>query len=310
MAVADVLAQLVGASWRGVPFPCTKFSRSFSQDQSEHKWPDRDGGHVEATGRNLMMFKFSIPFRNGVAPGKNEGFGGLTLYPDQYQRFEAAFLDRSSGVLIHPELGAVTVKPREWSSDVAAEHRDGADVECTFIESEDDEDTLSKLVQSESALSTAVTSAADLDTLLFEFNVAQQNQPLPAPGVSFSDMMRSVQAAIDTPTLLSKQIGGQIDQISASLNGVTEALQRADSTLLWPIVQAVNNLTGAVIDLRTQLLTSGNPIRQLRATVTTLAALTVATGNTIEELIKLNPLLAEEVSIDAGTAVRYYLKFN
>ncbi len=80
--------------------------------------------------------------------------------------------------------------------------------------------------------------------------------------------------------------------------------------MLWPIVQAVNNLTGAVIDLRTQLLTSGNPIRQLRATVTTLAALTVATGNTIEELIKLNPLLAEEVSIDAGTAVRYYLKFN
>ena len=70
MAGADVLEELIGPAWRGVPFPLVHMDTAGSTDMVEHKRPDQDGWHVESTGANNLVVSASIPFRNNIRPAE------------------------------------------------------------------------------------------------------------------------------------------------------------------------------------------------------------------------------------------------
>ena len=116
----------------------TQFSTSLAHDQVVHKWADRDGAHVEATGRQPLQFRAAIPFKNAVLPGPGETWGNLFLYPDTFRLFLTAFATRTSGILQHPELGPLRAKPHAAEFMWAANVRDGCDCTATWTESFDD----------------------------------------------------------------------------------------------------------------------------------------------------------------------------
>src|SRR5947208_3808040 len=112
------------------------------QDHAEHRWPDRDGAHVEATGRAPLVFSAKAIFRNGISTGRAENWESGKLYPDAYRAFIDAAADRTSGPLQHPEHGTVTCKLRSARVTWDANKRDGCDVACVWVETSEPTDEL------------------------------------------------------------------------------------------------------------------------------------------------------------------------
>lgn len=308
-ASIDVLAQLIGPSWRGVPFPLTRLRNSGSQDHVEHKMPDRDGYHVEAMGRNNLVFAATIPFRNGVMAGVSDQWNGRILYPDVFRAFLGACADHSSGDLIHPELGRITVKCRSFEWEYVPDKRDGVDFEVTWIESLDDGADLNAIIAAESPIAAAIAVAQNLDDSLTELTPPPPE--LANDTQSFSDMMRSIRAIPDTAALLSKQGGGLLHRVASKLDSLFAALDRLNDTRLWPIQQGAEHLQSSVHDMTRLLGTSNTVIRQITTTiVTTLPQLANRLRNKIDDMMRLNPLLLEEPAIPAGSIVRYYVRIS
>lgn len=301
----DVLAQLLGPSWRGIPFPLVRLHNGGSNDLVEHKRPDQDGFHVEATGANNLVFAATIPFRNGVLAGPSELWNGRTLYPDVFRAFLLACADKSTGELIHPELGQINVKCRRFDWEYDANRRDGCDFDVEWIQSLDEGEFIGSISEP-SPVSAAVALATQLDS-----DVAALSPPPPelVPyTASFSDMMRSLQAIPDTAALLSKQIGGVFHKIAAKIDALEDAMVRLNNVRYWPIVEGLEHLRSSIFDLEK---TFGKDHKVIREYVvmrrTTLATLARLLGQKIDDLIRLNPLLVEDLNVPAGARVKFYI---
>lgn len=303
----DLLAQLNGCSWRDVPFPVVSLEDGFEHDHADHEFVDRDGGHVEATGRKIATFAMSIPFRNGIAAGRNELWGGRLLYPDVFNAFRLACADRTSGVLMHPEIGRLTCKVKTFKRTFDVQRRDGCDVQVTWKQSDDNEADLVEALSRPSPIATARVLAADLDQLSAELNPP----PLPPddPSPSFSDMMNSLQAAIDAPAKLSQQIGGAIDNIAGKIDRLNDAVDRLNSVRLWPIKHAIDHLRSVNLDLSRNLLRTGKTVRVFQTDAdTTLSILSHRLNMTVGDLVKLNPGIVGSPKIPRDTFIRYYVQ--
>lgn len=307
MATTDILGGLLEAKWRDVAFPTVAFRMPIMQDQAEHLWPDRDGGHVESTGRRPVQYEFTIPFRNGLVPSKGETWKRGTLYPTVWRAFLAACLDKSTGTLVHPELGPIQCKLRHAVTDWNARARDGVDMHVVWVESNDDENALDNIVAGASPLGAAVAAANDVDDLL-----ATMNPPYVYPKwkPTLSDLMHSIQAAIDTPGMLAAQVGGAIDQVGGSIQRISDSIDRLNTTALWPITQAIGRLKSSVHELRTNTNLVSRQSKSMLVYVTP-SAMTLATVATkvhapIADIIALNPTLVGEVLVPKNTPVAYY----
>lgn len=299
----DAFEQLLEFKWRDVSFPCTSFDLTLRHDLAIHKYPDVDGANVEATGRDALSFTATIPFTNGIVPGKAERWG--VLYPTQWRAFLKAFADRSTGVLQHPDLGLISCKPVELRATTSAERRGGTDVEATWIETEDAPTDTESLFAGDSPITTAEIGALDLDASL---GPAREVFPsLPTYDVSFEEFMRSVTSATDQVSLLSKRVAGKVDSITYRLNTLSASVDAARSPLLWPLRQSIERMRGSIPDVKKALGDSGKTLAFYTVPQdTTIAGLCVDTGAKVGDIVRLNRELLRSPVVKGGTVVRYY----
>lgn len=310
MAIADALSQLQPASWRGVPFPATALEVSFEQDHAEHKFPDRDGANVEPTGRAPQVLTATIPFRTGVVPGKSENqLNGRALYPDVFRAFYVGCADRTTGDLIHPDLGKLRVKVKTFKVRWDPTRRDGVDADVTWVESDDNEQGLQQALSAPSTVQSIMSLAADLDDLSRQMNPPYQPSQ---QGVTFAQFATSIRAIFDQTGLAVQRIGGVIDGFSAELDRLTESVNRVRSAGLWPILQAVNHLQSSLVDVRNTVIAgvgvdNSRPLRR-KATVVdmTIAGIASSLGNSIQEIVSLNPLLLDSPIVKRDTVITYH----
>ncbi len=304
--VADVLSQLQGTSWRGVPFPYVRMHNAGGSDLVEHRRPDQNGFPVEAMGANNLVFSATIPFRNGVLPAPSELWNGRVLYPDVFRAFVAACADDSTGVLIHPELGPQNCKCRRFEWEYTPERRDGCDFTAEWIQSLNDGDFIGSISEP-SPIAAATALATQLDQDLGELTPPPPE--LAAQPVSFADMMRSLQAIPDTATLLSMQIGGALHKVAAKIDAVEAAMVRLNNVRYWPIVDGAEHLRASIYDLNKTLALQKRLIREyVVKTKSSLAIVARLVGNSIEDVMRLNRELLDKPTVIAGTRVRYYLR--
>ena len=325
MPVADVLAELLEFKWRDVSFPVTEFETNLEQDLVEHKWPQRDGAHVEATGRAPLVITATIPFRNFVAPGKSESWGRAgrdidgtieldqneILYPIVFRKFVIAMSTRSSGPLQHPEFGIIQCKPKNAHCKWLSTRRDGCDVHATWVESLDDtvsdfEDILAR----KSPIPLADVASSDLDQQIADFGVPLVTTDADSlAGISFSDQIQSITSSFDAASLVSSQYAGQIDHVLYRIDSLEDRITALGDVTAWPLISSCERTKSALHDLKTLLLTTdSNVLTFYTLADTTLAALTVQTKATIDELLILNPSLVQQSFVPAFTKVRYYKK--
>ncbi len=295
--------ELLECSVRGLSFPSTTWRTRIVQSIARHQRPDQDGSRVEATGRESLVFSTSIPFRTNLARGKNESW--TALYPTTWRQFLKEMSDRSSGILQHPSLGRILVKPMSCESHLDSSRRDGEDVNAEWIEFSEDEDASNAILGAESPIGGAIGDAADLDSYLSQTNFGGFD-----PGsdeVSLEDAMRSVAAVVDTASLLSRQQYGIIDRVAYRIDSIEEAIRESGDPQNWPAKESCQRLRASLMALKAQALTSQKDVRiYITPAATSLSMVAKKFGNTMNDAIRLNPDLVSSLVIPEQTVVRYF----
>jgi prophage DNA circulation protein len=293
---ADVLAQLLEASWRGISFPTTQVETDGSHNVVQHRRQDRDGWRVENTGRNSYVFRFRIPFINTIAHGDNETWD--VLYPVTYRRMLTALEDRTSGPFQHPDYGTRNCKVATYKTVLDPEFRGGPTMAVELYETVDDGDAIA--LDQTSTLAIAAEAAYDLDA---EFLPLTPPPDTGTPGgISLTDFIKSLGAIADEWDLFKMQI-------AASINRVTHALEVLEEKFGGEpgFSDKTERLISALHAYRQQGLQRARPVSlYIVPRRTTLAAIAQRLRSSVPDLIRLNPELAASLIVPAQTAVRYY----
>lgn len=319
--VNSLFAQLLEYQWKGVSFPTTSFMLTLRHDLAQHRYGDRDGANIESTGRAPLQFDASIPFLNGAVPGRGETWG--ILYPTQYRKFIEVASVGSTGVLQHPEFGEVPCKLEGCRTVWSAERRDGVVVECTWLETIQDNDRSFALEPS--PVGEALLSATDLDGQIQQITPAFPTQPQFQP--SFAQTLRSITAVSDQIGLLAQRQAGQIGAVQYRLNVLQQSIDnivpqqpttvkqtlfpdqtlKARACLNWPMRGTIEQMRAAVSDLRQVLGATGRPVLLYVVPIDmTLAAIAQNTKNDVRDIIKLNPQACRAPYVRALSTVRAY----
>lgn len=304
-APGAIYGTLLGLSWESVGLPCTEMKMTLRQDIVIHKFVDRDGAHVEGTGRHPLQFEAQVPFVNTIAPGLSETWK-QPLYPTQWRAFMGACTQGETGTLQHPEIGAITCKVESVVTTWRGTERGGPTVQVTWVETDDTNAGVIQLLGQPSPISAGAAACANLDT-----NLGQQNPAvipvIPKPTTSFGDLFNQIRGLATQAQLLSYEFGGQIQNLIYQANSVEVDLAATPSALNWPIFQAAEQAKDAAYTLRGNLLTQGQKVSTYTTPdELTIPAIATRLATPIQFLLNLNPTLALTPVVPARTTVRYY----
>ena len=161
--VTDQLKKLQECKWRETSFPVSEMSTTIGQRLIEHKYPDRDGSHVESLGREPIKVSAKCLFYNNVSRGRTEHWDFGVLFPTVYSQFLEDCKNKSVGVFQHPILGQFDAKCISMKTELTAERRDGVVCDVEWVETIKietfDTDTVT-------AATTVISDAVALDDLL------------------------------------------------------------------------------------------------------------------------------------------------
>jgi len=296
--VKDVLSKLLRAEWRGVGFFTLGHTFDFAHQHVSHQYPDRDSGFIEATGRNPATYSFQCIFRNGNTLAPEE------QYPLAWRKFISACLDRSTGTLLHPELGPVKVKCVSQSTTYDATKRDGVDVQVSFIESADEEDELAALLKRASATD-AEFEAQYLDGVIKDVTPAPEVPSALSP--SLLDSLKQVTGALAQAKASIGNAAALVESYANAIDDLAEAVSDLNEPAYAPILESLRRLFSAVVDLVPEAKAKTRPVTQVVVrTDAPTAAVATAFGNKLEDFLALNPALATRTSLSAGDPVLVY----
>lgn len=297
---------LLECKWKGISFPIVGLTTELKQDLVEHKYPDRDGAHVESTGRAPLMVNAKALFYNNTSKGKGESWKFGILFPTGYLEFLEVCKDRSTGELQHPILGTFDAKLVSMTTELDANRRDGVAVDLEWVETIKvetfDEDTIS-------VPTTIISDAQELDDSL---SSASKFPPdissnLTTPKTSFLDLIDGVKAFIDTATLIGMKALGAIDKVLYHINNLIFSINRINSVLLADLKGKCQALKASMQALRQNV---NKKLGEIRFFIVprdvTIGELASHLGNSIVDLIKLNPTIAAKPIISKLTPVKYY----
>jgi DNA circularisation protein N-terminus len=305
--VNDLFQGLLGLTWRGIGVPYTDMHLSLRQDLAIHKFADRDGAHIEGTGRAPLEIRARLAFINQLGKGTNERWQ-QPLYPTQWRKFFEACADRSSDILQHPELGEISCKPQSCETVWAGGVRGGVYVDAVWIESDDTGADLISDLAAPSPISALASACANLDTDLGEINPVV-TPSLPQPVYTFTDLANAIRSVGDQTAVLQASFAGRINTVINQCQQVEMALAApgVSNSLNWPIYQQAELAKDAANNLRANLLTTGDPVSVYTVTKdSTLPQVAATLGTNLQLLINLNPSLLLSPIVPQNTRVRYY----
>ena len=301
--VQALYASLLPFEWQGVGIPYSRMRMTLRQDLVIHKFVDRDGAHVEGTGRAPLQFEATCPFHNTLGKGLSDSWS-QPLYPTQWRKLIVACAQGASGVLQHPELGAITCKVESCVTEWSGGERAGPTVNIVWVET-DDSQAAFQIVQA-SPISAGAAACGNLDSYLGDISPAVV-PTLPTFPSSFSDLFRQIQGIGTQLSLLSYSLGGQINAVIYQANTLEQDLAANPNALNWPIFQAAEQAKDACYTLQGNLLTTGAKVSlytvQKESTIPEIAT---AIPTDLVLFLNLNPTIALNPVVQAGTQVRYY----
>lgn len=307
--------QLLPCTWREIHFPVSAIKVTLSQDLVEHKYWGVDGARVESTGRAPLQIEATIPFVNGIVPGKNEKWG--VLYPTEFRKFLDAFADNKTGMLQHPELGGIVCRPVSIDFAHDAQRRDGVEATARWIETVE---TDVEILFSDSPIKEASLAALDLDAS--KDDILSLVPDAAFPEMNFDMFVNKIAGAIDQVALTADLLAAKPGQLLNRVQTLQDSLVRAKNVLTWRAEEACERAKSAVhtIEKATGSHTvhgtgpAAEPVRKKIGRYFTKKNSTLAgvlgslptKNTTMQDLIKLNVHLMGRPDIPAGSLVRYY----
>lgn len=302
----DVARKLLTPRFRGVAFHCGGWEFGLEHDHAQHKFQDRDGGLIEATGRAPSSFSFTAYFRNGIATAANgePGLDDVEQYPQNWRKFVAACTNRSTGDLVHPELGTLKVKCKSCKTTFDPAKRDGVDVQVEFVESPVEDEELSALLKQQSPMGAALAEARVLD------NATGNISPVPEYPESLSpnalESIKQLSGAFAQFKAGLGNIAAQFDAVVNAIGELRDSISDAgqESADAYKAIASCDKLVVALVEAASGASTKAKPVTQ--ATVNDTATPdTVAGffGTPLDDFLRMNPAVADKSFIDGGTQV-------
>ena len=173
----------------------------------------------------------------------------------------------------------------------------------TFVEdTEEDDVALTK----NATIDVAATAAVDLDNAIANLN-PPIDTGLELDGFKlFSDFVNAIQGIFDQAGLLQKQIIGKIDKVVSKINKLSESVDNSFEAF----GTAPDLLIESLLEIKKNaLLNESKQVGYYQVVKKiTLLQLQLMFLNSPQELLSLNPDLANKPTIPAYTIVRYYKK--
>ena len=297
----DVIGQLPQLTWRTLaPVPVEDASYDFSHDQVERRYPYVDGAGHDHAGRAPIKFTARLVFINTLQKD---------LYPRAWQDWRAALFDGSSGDLVHPELGTVRARVMGGSVKITAHSRAGVVVDVTWVETLDDPDKAPAdfVVLSVSLQESA--RAADVACQKLGIEYPKVKDP---PMISILDAIKSVEGQLFSAEL---RVLGAIHQVLGGIRQLEDAVARVEAATnhlgsplhTWPALWNLQLVEQGLLELVERTQKSARPFSTfLLDRHTTLDAFARAVGNTVAEVVELNPAALGKPLVPAGMALRFY----
>lgn len=289
---ARVIRDLPKLTWRGLFAPCEAAPVEIAHAQVEREQYGIDGAWHDHAGRKALDIKVKLHFLNTM-------FDGIIWFPNKWNDWQKALLDGSPGKLRHPILGEIDAVPITTSIQLEARQSGGVSVDVTFRETLVDVTKPSQLstaqVDVKAVAKQAITDAGNLG---INFPSGRLDGSLLDAIDSF---LGSVTSATMTITGLGNQLSGGIEDMITRVETITDpaAAPAYDNlVLLWDAIQARTR--------DAEKIAARSTASRLVSADTTFDRFGGEYGNSVEQLMSLNPGLIRFKFIPAQTRVTYY----
>lgn len=305
----DVVSQLPQLRWGGRPAFCSSVETSGGNRLASRMYPYVDGAAHDDVGASPISVRATLHFLNGIESG------GEPLYPQQWAGFRELLLKGTIRELEHPDLGVMMARVVDWSYVVSTASVSGVNVSVSWEQSLGD---LDEVVSFATAAVDAKVAAAAVSEAMGALDI---DYPTGAPE---GDLVGSVVAIIDTGFSIATDITGEVNKITGTLDRIESSLERtmkavgvddaaARDAILgsedrWKLQSGIDTLRAI---LAQALEVSKKRARQTATYVvpldTSVVRLSIELGNSIADLLGLNPSLADAPTVRKGTTVRHYV---
>lgn len=278
-------------TWRDMTAQCELAPFDFAHSQAERRYPYVDGFGHDNTGRDSLRFTTRLYFLNTVEPGS---------FPDKWNAWRDALFDGSAGDLVHPVLGLVRARVMQGHVEYRAQTTAGVIVDVTFTETVDDPEVLfffdSPTVALDAAAKAADNAASD----------AGINYPTGDPGgaTSIAGAVAQFEGAI---TSFGMSVSGYANMVAAQIDGMISVAEGLTDPTKWPAYDNLVTAWSSVknVAAKTALVSRATAQTKLSADMG-LDAVASSVGNSLDDIINLNPSLVSKPTVPKGTTVTHY----
>lgn len=290
---ARVIQALPKLTWRGLFAKCEDASFSFSQTQVERSAYAIDGAWHDHARREAIKFRCKLYFINTLYSG------GVVEFPDNYNKWQAAMLDGSTGPLRHPILGTINARVESGDVSLAAQTTAGVVVNVNFTE------TLVDVTKG----TVFEAPAVDIQKLAQQIGQDAGRFDIAFPsGILDRSLEDAIESLLGNVHAAQLTASGYATQMVGKVERMIAAVERVADPSVMPLY---TNLVTLWDTLRTRAKQAervlGRSTSRYRAPEdTTLDAIAKDTGNDVAELTELNPALVASPTVPKGSIVTYY----
>lgn len=306
------LDELGEASLDGVPFPCLAVRTVSSQRTVNHPRFGGLGDYIENTGFEGAQYEVVAYMANGISRGPQETWE--ELFPKGHSDLLISLSKPGVLEFVHPIYGPRDVKVKTWSEDLLPENRRGVTVTFTVAETVADPEEDLPLLQPQSGVVAAKNAIADLEIEASELPETPEVPDVMDAIDSVSNAINEVEGAFDQIELIGKQISAKIDRAIGALDKAGGLLERAGDlpASAAHAAQDVDKSLDALYNEKKQSFTAplGYVFRSYNVEIDTdVNTLSDVIGVGVDEILRLNPLLIDELPlIPEGSIIRYWGK--
>jgi prophage DNA circulation protein len=291
--------------WRGISVYVSTIETPFHQTQVPRNYPYVPVPGHDWTGFDLTVTA-TIHFLNTIEP---------TLYPERWVEFRDAIFDGTSGPLEHPDLGEINACVLDGSFRISAQTTAGIIVTVTWSQTRDDVEEAVEFGTSGGDTEQAEAADEALEELELEY-------PDGEPDTSLGETVGAIEGAVFS---YGQQIGGAINQAQGLIGKHLQAIDlmgqawrfadptgrdaNAGNSARATAETSLYNLYASLGKRADDAAKKARPVAvHLVKASTPMTGLAAALGNTLDELLGLNPSLASSPTVPATSRVIHYVK--
>lgn len=290
---ATVIQGLPYLEWRGLKVHADLADFDFSHAQAPRAYPLISGETHDWMGMDAIPIRARLYFLNTVQKDS---------FPAGWELWRDALFDGSSGDLIHPVLGPLRARVMGGSVKVSAMQTAGVVVEVTWKTTNDDLDEGTFFEGAAvSVYSAAEAAQAAASSLGIDYPDGENE------GLSLLDAVNAVESALFSAQLSTS---GALNKVTGKVEQMIEAAQRLTDPSAWVAIANLQTVWGRLKDIQDKIVNRAVGARPTKSETlssdTALDAFASLHGNTMTEIVELNPSALAKPVVPKGSTLTYY----